>query len=107
VGESEPSPGPALAIISYRVLAHDLFAIVEQADKLNNEPAHETASDEPGQDAVFTSLYSDKRAQALNEFFKYGAEIYVLAGALRDAIAAHYEGEGDGTPRDSILLSQT
>ncbi len=54
----------------------------------------------PVRDAVFTSLYSDKRAQALNEFFKYGAEIYVLAGALRDAIAAHYEGEGDGTPRD-------
>jgi len=54
----------------------------------------------PVSDAVFTTLHSDKRVQALNEFFKYGAQIYVLAGALRDAIAAHYEAEGNGTPRD-------
>src|SRR6266849_5405954 len=51
-------------------------------------------------DVVFTSLYGDSRAQALGEFFRHGAEIYVLAGALRDVIATHYEGEDYGGPRD-------
>jgi hypothetical protein len=51
-------------------------------------------------DIVFTSLYRDRRAQVLEEFLRQGAEIYVLAGALRDVIAAHYEGEDHGGPRD-------
>ena len=51
-------------------------------------------------DAVFTSLYRDHRAQALEEFIRQGAEIYVLVGALRDVIAAHYEGEDYGGLRD-------
>jgi hypothetical protein len=54
----------------------------------------------PVRDAVFTALHSDPRAQALSEFFRCGAQIYVVAGSLRDAIAMHYEGEGDTTPRD-------
>ena len=50
--------------------------------------------------AVLTSIYADDRSAALNEFFRSGAEIYVLAGVLRDVIASHYEGEGEGAPRD-------
>ena len=50
--------------------------------------------------AVLTSIYVDDRSAALNEFFRSGAEIYVLAGVLRDVIASHYEGEGEGAPRD-------
>jgi hypothetical protein len=58
----------------------------------------------PLRDAVFTALHSDPRAQALNEFFRGGAQIYLVAGALRDAIALHYEGEGDKTPRDFDII---
>jgi hypothetical protein len=58
----------------------------------------------PVRDAVFTTLYSDRRAQALNEFLRCGAQIYVVAGSLRDAIAMHYEGEGDNTPRDFDIV---
>jgi len=54
----------------------------------------------PARDAVFNSIYGDQRAQLLYEFFKCGADVYVLAGSLRDAVAAHYEGEGDGIARD-------
>jgi hypothetical protein len=54
----------------------------------------------PVRDVVFTALHSDPRAQALDEFFRCGAEIYVVAGALRDAMVIQYEGEGDQTPRD-------
>ena len=60
----------------------------------------------PVRDAVFTALYSDPRAQALDEFFRSGAQIYVVAGALRDAILMHYEGESGQTPRDfDIVIS--
>ena len=51
-------------------------------------------------DAIFSSINGDRRAQALQEFLDHGAQIYVLAGAIRDVIAAHYEGEGNGMPRD-------
>jgi hypothetical protein len=54
----------------------------------------------PVRDVVFTTVYSDWRAPALNEFLRCRAQIYVVAGALRDAIAMHYEGGGDNTPRD-------
>lgn len=58
----------------------------------------------PVRDALFIALHSDPRAQALNEFFRCGAEIYVVAGALRDAIVTQYEGEGDRTPRDFDIV---
>jgi hypothetical protein len=58
----------------------------------------------PVRDAVFTAIHSDPRAQALNEFSRGGAEIYVVAGALRDAIVMQYEGEGDKTPRDFDIV---
>jgi hypothetical protein len=54
----------------------------------------------PVRDAVFSALNADARAEALHEFFRHGAHIFILAGALRDAIAAYYEGEGSGEPRD-------
>jgi hypothetical protein len=54
----------------------------------------------PVRDAVFTAINTDVRAEVLHEFFKRGAHIFILAGALRDAIAAYYEGEGAGDPRD-------
>src|ERR1700686_1225242 len=53
----------------------------------------------PVKDAVFAAINSDPRAQALPEFFQRGAHIYVLAGALRDAIACDM-GQQDSTPRD-------
>jgi hypothetical protein len=58
----------------------------------------------PVRDAVFTAIHSDPRAQALDEFFRLGAQIYVVAGALRDVIAMHFEGEGDKTPRDFDIV---
>jgi hypothetical protein len=54
----------------------------------------------PARDAVFAAINTDVRADALYEFFKHGASIFVVAGALRDAIAAQYESEGPGDPRD-------
>ena len=54
----------------------------------------------PVRDAIFSVINTDARAEALYEFFKHGAHIFVVAGSLRDAIAAHYEGEGPGDPRD-------
>jgi hypothetical protein len=58
----------------------------------------------PVRDAVFAAIHSDPRAQALDEFFRLGAQIYVVAGALRDVIAMHSEGEGDKTPRDFDIV---
>lgn len=58
----------------------------------------------PVKDAVFAALHSDPRAQALNEFFRSGAQSYVVAGALRDAIAMHYEKESNKTPRDFDIV---
>jgi len=47
----------------------------------------------PVRGMLFSPLfYSDKRAQALNEFFRWKLRFTFLLGALRDAIAAHYEG---------------
>ena len=54
----------------------------------------------PVRDAVFSAIHADVRAGALHEFLEHGADIFILAGALRDAIAAYYEGEGAGDPRD-------
>lgn len=54
----------------------------------------------PARDAVFAAITNDARAEALDEFFKHGASIFVVAGAVRDAIAAQYEGDGPGDPRD-------
>jgi len=51
-------------------------------------------------DAVLASIYADSRATTLNEFLRSGAEIYLFAGALLDTISAHYEGKGEGIPRD-------
>jgi len=58
----------------------------------------------PVRDAVFTAVQSDPRAQALNEFFRSGAQIHLVAGALRDAVARHYQYEGDKTPRDFDIV---
>lgn len=54
----------------------------------------------PARDAVFAAINNDARAEALDEFFKHGASIFVVAGAVRDAIVAQYEGESPGDPRD-------
>jgi hypothetical protein len=54
----------------------------------------------PVRDTVFAAINSDPRVAALQEFFERGAHIYVLAGALRDAIASEYLGQHDSTPRD-------
>jgi hypothetical protein len=51
-------------------------------------------------DRILTTLYSDVRAMVLHEFLKHNAQIHVLAGAIRDALACEYEGIGEGTPRD-------
>jgi hypothetical protein len=53
----------------------------------------------PVRDAIFSAINADTRAEALYEFFKHGAHIFIMAGALRDSIAAYY-GEGPGNPRD-------
>jgi len=54
----------------------------------------------PARNAVFAAINADARTEALYQFFKHGAHIFIVAGALRDAIAAQYEGEGPGDPRD-------
>ena len=54
----------------------------------------------PARNAVLAAINVDVRAEALYEFFKHGAQVFIVAGALRDAIAAYYEGEGPGDPRD-------
>lgn len=54
----------------------------------------------PVRNAALAAINADVRADALYEFFKHGAQVFIVAGALRDAIAAHYEGEGPGDPRD-------
>lgn len=53
----------------------------------------------PVRDVIFSAINADIRADALHAFFKHGAHIFIMAGALRDSIAAYY-GEGVGTPRD-------
>jgi hypothetical protein len=51
-------------------------------------------------DRILASVYSDPRAAVLHEFLRHDARIYVLAGAIRDALAREYAGTSDGTPRD-------
>jgi len=48
---------------------------------------------------VLASLYADQRADALHQLLRSGAEIYIVAGALRDAIAVDL-GLCQGEPRD-------
>jgi hypothetical protein len=50
-------------------------------------------------DDIFGCLNSDPRTGALQEFFRNGAHVYVLAGALRDTISFD-SSEWHGTPRD-------
>ncbi|HEY6252373.1 MAG TPA: hypothetical protein VI685_20655 [Candidatus Angelobacter sp.] len=50
-------------------------------------------------ETIIAAINSDPRAQALQQFFQDGARIYVLAGALRDAIAQDL-GQQQSTPRD-------
>jgi hypothetical protein len=52
------------------------------------------------QHRILDSLYHGSRSALLEEFLKRNAKIYILAGAVRDAIAVLYEGRGDGRPRD-------
>lgn len=54
----------------------------------------------PASNAVFSAINADARAEILNQLFQHGAHIFILAGALRDAIAAYYEGEAAWEPRD-------
>jgi len=54
----------------------------------------------PARNAALAAINADVRADALYEFFKHGAQVFIVAGALRDTIAAQYEGEGPGDPRD-------
>jgi len=51
-------------------------------------------------DFLVSSMYEGARARVLEEFLRCNAQVYVFAGAIRDAIASHYEGLGDGIPRD-------
>lgn len=53
----------------------------------------------PVRDLVLASINSDPRIQVLQEFFRRDAHIYVLAGALRDAITFDL-GQHNGSPRD-------
>jgi hypothetical protein len=49
---------------------------------------------------VLESLYLSSRSAILEEFLRRDAQIYIFAGAVRDAVALLYEGRGDGVPRD-------
>ncbi len=51
-------------------------------------------------DRILIALYNDPRIAVLQEFLKHKAQIYVLAGAIRDALASEYQGAGQLGPRD-------
>jgi hypothetical protein len=51
-------------------------------------------------DQIFQSLWTGSRSCLLEELFKSGADVYVLAGAVRDTIACLYEGNDSNGPRD-------
>lgn len=51
-------------------------------------------------DAIRSAIDLDFRATAIQEFLRAGAQVFIVAGAVRDAIALHYEGQGSGEPRD-------
>ena len=52
---------------------------------------------------IVDSIGQDSRSSLLEELLKRDAKIYVLAGAVRDAIASLCEGQGHGAPRDFDL----
>lgn len=51
-------------------------------------------------DAVLGAIDSDRRATIFEELKSHGARIYVLAGAIRDAIASYEHGNVPRVPRD-------
>jgi hypothetical protein len=51
-------------------------------------------------DRILIALYSDPRIAILQEFLRHDAQIYVLAGAIRDALDSEYQGTGQLCPRD-------
>jgi hypothetical protein len=51
-------------------------------------------------DRILIALHSDPRVAVLQEFLKHDAQIYVLAGAIRDALASEYHGADQLGPRD-------
>jgi hypothetical protein len=54
-------------------------------------------------DQVLESLYQSPRATILEEFFRRGARIYVLGGAVRDVIASDFGQQSGWAPRDVDL----
>jgi hypothetical protein len=52
------------------------------------------------QHRLFDSLYLSNRSFLLEEFLRRDAKVYILAGAVRDAIASLYDNRADGVPRD-------
>jgi hypothetical protein len=51
-------------------------------------------------DRILKSVQSDARAPVLHELQIHNAHVYVLAGAVRDALNLEYNGIGTETPRD-------
>jgi hypothetical protein len=51
-------------------------------------------------DRILSWICDDPRAVLLRELQTHDGQIYVLAGAVRDALALEFEGTGTGTPRD-------
>jgi hypothetical protein len=52
------------------------------------------------QDRISRSLYQGRRSWLIDELLRSGGEVYVVAGAVRDAIASEYEGQKQIEPRD-------
>jgi hypothetical protein len=52
------------------------------------------------QDHLFSWIHKGARTRVLDEFLKCNGKIHIVAGAVRDAIAAHEVGYDDGSPRD-------
>jgi hypothetical protein len=51
-------------------------------------------------DQVLESIYNAPRATILDEFFRRGAGIYVLGGAIRDVISSDFGHQVEWAPRD-------
>ena len=69
------------------------FAVVlEYYDKLEPRANMRQVRINPIRDIVIESVQGDPRGSFLKEFLEHGAQIYVVAGALRDSLTAHYEG---------------
>lgn len=60
----------------------------------------QTLSHKRARDQILESLYQTPRAIILDEFFRRGARIYALAGAVRDAIASDFGQQSGWAPRD-------